>query len=109
MKTRRRWLLGSFSGFGFGLSIAIVLLGSGAFPLDSPWLIWAPIIGLAVGIGGALWAPRSPQGVSPLARATLARRSGAAVPPASPEVWAEPAPDAPDAAPPIDDSTTPRA
>lgn len=103
MKTHRRWLLGVISGFGFGLSVAIALLGSGAFPLDSPWLVWIPVAGLVVGLGGALWGPRTPLATSAMARANLARASSAPVAPAPPEVWSEPAPETPDAAPPIAD------
>ena len=47
MRVRRRWLLGTVSGFAFGLFVALALLGSGAFALDSPWLVWMPVIGLA--------------------------------------------------------------
>ena len=92
------------SGFGFGLFVGIALLGSGAYPLDSPWLVWLPVIGLAVGLAGAIWSPRPPRAVTPLARATAARASSAPVaPPASPDVWSEPGPEAPTSAPPIAD------
>jgi hypothetical protein len=103
MRVRRRWLLGTVSGFAFGLFVALALLGSGAFALDSPWLVWMPVIGLAVGLAGSLWAPRPPVAVTPLARATMARASSTPVAPASPEIWSEPAPEAPDAAAPITD------
>jgi len=103
---RRRWFLGIFSGFGFGLGIAVALLGSGAFPLDSPWLVWLPLGGVVIGLAGALWAPRSPAATTALARATMARASSTPVPAASPEVWSEPTPDAPDAAAPIADDGT---
>ena len=103
MKTRRRWLLGSISGFAFGLFVGLALLGSGAFPLDSPWLVWMPVGGLAVGLVGALWAPRAPVAVTPLAKATMARASSAPVAPAAPEIWSEPAPEGPTTAAPIAD------
>jgi hypothetical protein len=59
---RRRWLLGSISGFGFGLFLALDLLFFGVLALDSDWLGYLPIAGLVAGLALALWAPRGRPG-----------------------------------------------
>ncbi|HWS46067.1 MAG TPA: hypothetical protein VN636_09425 [Acidimicrobiia bacterium] len=55
---RKRWLLGAVSGFFFGLSLSIILLGFHVIHLDSILVTLLPVLGLVVGIAGALWAPR---------------------------------------------------
>jgi hypothetical protein len=57
MHVRKRWVLGAFSGFFFGLFLGLTLLGFGVYALDSKWLVYLPVIFLVVGIAGALWGP----------------------------------------------------
>ncbi len=55
---RKRWFLGAISGFFFGLSLSIILAGLHVVRLDSKLLTLLPVIGLVLGIVGALAAPR---------------------------------------------------
>jgi len=55
---RKRWLLGAISGFFFGLSLSLILVGLHVVHLDSKLLTLLPVIGLVLGIVGALTAPR---------------------------------------------------
>ena len=65
MRTKKRWVLGTISGFFFGLFLGLTLLGSGVVALDSPALTILPIAGLLIGLGGSLWAPRGPRTPAP--------------------------------------------
>lgn len=62
MAVRKRWILGLFSGFFFGLFLGLTLLGLGVVKLDSPALTILPIAGLIIGVGGALSSPLPPTG-----------------------------------------------
>ena len=57
-RVRKRWVLGSFSGFCFGLFLGLTLLGLGVIALDSAALTILPVVFLAVGLAGSLWGPR---------------------------------------------------
>ena len=49
---RKRWLLGAISGFFFGLSLSLILVGLHVVHLDSKLLTLLPVIGLVLGIVG---------------------------------------------------------
>lgn len=57
MRRRGRPVLGTISGFVFGLFLGITLLTFGALPLNSPVLTILPVAGLVVGLVLALTAP----------------------------------------------------
>jgi hypothetical protein len=68
MKTRGRPVLGGFAGFFFFLFVAIDLLAFGVIPSNSPLLTVLPVLGIALGIAWAYWAPlggRTPQAPPP--------------------------------------------
>jgi hypothetical protein len=57
VRRRGRPILGTVSGFLFGLFLGVTLLSFGAVPLDSSVLTVLPIVGLVAGLALALWAP----------------------------------------------------
>lgn len=52
-----RPVLGAISGFLFGIFLAIALQQWSIRPLDNFSVIGLPIIGLALGLASAYWAP----------------------------------------------------
>ena len=52
-----RPILGVISGFLFGLLLGVTLFLFGALPLDSPWLLILPVLGIVLGLVMAAWAP----------------------------------------------------
>jgi hypothetical protein len=58
VNVRKRWLLGLVSGFFFGLSLAIILLGFRVVRLDSAVLTILPFAGALGGVALAVAAPR---------------------------------------------------
>jgi hypothetical protein len=54
---KKRPVLGAFSGLCFGLFLALFLFSAGVIRLDSGLLSLLPVLGLVVGLAGALWAP----------------------------------------------------
>jgi hypothetical protein len=57
MKARGHPVLGGFAGFFFFLFVAIDLLAFGVIPFNSPLITILPLLGIAVGIAWAFWAP----------------------------------------------------
>ena len=62
---KKRPVLGAFSGFFFGLFLGLFLFTTGVIKLDSVLLTLLPVLGLVVGIAGALWGPIPPRRTSP--------------------------------------------
>jgi 4-amino-4-deoxy-L-arabinose transferase-like glycosyltransferase len=60
---RRRWFLGAFSGFFFGLSLSVLAVGFGIVRLDSVAVTLLPVAGAVIGFALALWGPRRPRRV----------------------------------------------
>jgi hypothetical protein len=63
-----RPILGVISGFLFGLLLGVTLFLFGALPLDSVWLLILPVLGIALGLIMAAWAPfgsREPASAQP--------------------------------------------
>ncbi len=52
-----RPILGVISGFLFGLLLGVTLFLFGALPLNSPWLLILPVLGIVLGLVMAAWAP----------------------------------------------------
>ncbi len=52
-----RPILGIISGFLFGLLLGVTLFLFGALSLNSPWLLILPVLGIALGLAMAAWAP----------------------------------------------------
>lgn len=52
-----RWFLGVVSGFLFGLMLGVTLFLFGVIPLHSQWLWILPLLGIALGLVMAAWAP----------------------------------------------------
>ncbi|MDJ0791241.1 MAG: hypothetical protein QNJ71_05040 [Acidimicrobiia bacterium] len=52
-----RPILGVISGFLFGLLLGVTLFLFGALPLNSPWLLVLPVLGIVLGLVMAAWAP----------------------------------------------------
>lgn len=52
-----RPILGIISGFLFGLLLGVTLFLFGVLPLDSIWLLILPVLGIALGLVMAAWAP----------------------------------------------------
>jgi hypothetical protein len=68
MKARGRPVLGGFAGFFFFLFLAVDLVAFGVIPLNSPLITVLPVLGIALGIAWAYWAPfgsRAPQAPAP--------------------------------------------
>lgn len=57
MKGRGRPILGAIAGLFLGLFVAVDLQQFGIRPLDNLSVFGLPLIGLALGLGLALWAP----------------------------------------------------
>ena len=98
MRTKKRWVLGTISGFFFGLFLGLTLLGFGVFALDSAALTILPIAGLLVGLGGSLWGPIPPKQRPPAEPVALSPdiKGFAPTPPAEPpSVAPEPPTEAP--------------
>ena len=57
MTRRGRPVLGAIMGLLFGVFVALDLAFFGVRPLDSFSVIGLPLIGLALGLGLAYWAP----------------------------------------------------
>jgi len=56
-RIRGRPVLGAVSGLLFGVSVGLVLQQFGLRPLDSLSVIGLPLVGLALGLALAWWAP----------------------------------------------------
>lgn len=84
MKQRGRPELGAISGFFLGLFVGLDLLLLGVVPLDSVALTAAPVVGLALGIALAMWAP--------IGRSRAAAPPEAAAAPPAPTTPAVPTP-----------------
>ena len=65
MKARGRPVLGGFAGFFFFLFVAVDLLAFGVIPSNSALLTVLPILGIALGIAWAYWAPFGGRGNAP--------------------------------------------
>jgi hypothetical protein len=50
-------ILGTISGFLFGLFLGVTLFMYGAIPLHSPLLWILPLVGIVLGLAMAAWAP----------------------------------------------------
>jgi hypothetical protein len=57
MKAHGRPILGGIAGFFFFLFVGLDLLAFGVLPLNSPLLTVLPVLGIAIGIAWAYWAP----------------------------------------------------
>jgi len=57
VKRRGRPVLGAIMGLLFGVFVALDLAFFGVRPLDNLSVIGLPLIGLALGLGLAYWAP----------------------------------------------------
>lgn len=57
MKARGKPILGAIAGLFLGLFVAVDLQQFGIRPLDNLSVFGLPLIGLALGLGLALWAP----------------------------------------------------
>lgn len=86
MKQRGRPVLGAFSGFFFGIFVGLDLLLLGVIPLDSVVLTAAPVVGLALGIVLARWAPIG-RSRSAAHAAGTAGAPAVPSPPSSPPGW----------------------
>jgi hypothetical protein len=62
MKARGRPVLGGIAGFFFFLFLGVDLLAFGVVPLNSPLLTVLPVLGIALGIAFAYWAPLGSRG-----------------------------------------------
>jgi hypothetical protein len=62
MKSRGRPVLGGIAGFFFFLFLAVDLLTFGVIPLNSPLITVLPVLGIALGIAFAFWAPLGSRG-----------------------------------------------
>ena len=89
-------VLGSITGFFFGLFLAVSLFLYGVIPLSSAWLWILPLVGILLGLIMAAWAPFG-KGPEPAQAATT-------LPPASDTP--APPPPAADAGPTGDNTTT---
>jgi hypothetical protein len=89
-------VLGSITGFFFGLFLAVSLFLYGVIPLSSAWLWILPLVGILLGLIMAAWAPFG-KGSEPAPAATT-------LPPASDTP--APPPPATDAGPTGDNTTT---
>lgn len=75
-------MLGAISGFFLGLFVAIDLQQFSVRPLDNLSVIGLPLIGLAIGLGVALWAPLGRKGPkSPAAAVGPSTEGGGAASP----------------------------
>jgi hypothetical protein len=90
MRVKKRWLLGSISGFFLGLFLDVVLIGFGVVRLDSAVLSILPWAGLVLGLALALWGPITPPELR-AAGAGAGEAAGAAGPGAG-DVWQAPEP-----------------
>ncbi|MGB5168764.1 MAG: hypothetical protein WBO84_11785 [Acidimicrobiia bacterium] len=88
-------ILGTITGFFFGLFLAVSLFLYGVIPLSSPWVLILPLVGILLGLIMAAWAPfgKSPE------------PAPAPLPPAS-STPAPPPPPVTDAGPTGDDDTS---
>jgi hypothetical protein len=57
MSYRGRPVLGAISGLLFGVAVALFLQQAGVRPIDNVSFFGLPLLGLALGLGLALWAP----------------------------------------------------
>jgi len=62
-------ILGTISGFLFGLFLGITLFLFGVIPLSSSWLWILPLVGILLGLIMAAWAPFG-KGAEPTSTAT---------------------------------------
>lgn len=76
MSFRGRPVLGAISGFLLGIAVAVFLQQAGVRPLDNLSFFGLPLLGLAFGLGMALWAP--------IGRGRATSAAEAAPPPAEP-------------------------
>ena len=117
---RKRWVLGAFSGFFFGLALSVILLGLHVVRLNSIWLTLLPVIFLLLGIVLGLWGPRQPRARTPVPVGAPPTASDVFEPPAPtppvPSGEPTPPPDAPptlsgngDSVPPGEDAEDPPA
>ena len=104
MRTHKRWVLGTISGFFFGLFLGLTLLGFGVLALDSPALTILPVAGLVVGLAGSLWGPIKPKVKPALAPEPVVVRAQGFAPPPSAETPSEPPADS--TPPPAEPPTT---
>jgi len=89
-------ILGTITGFFFGLFLAVSLFLYGVIPLSSPWVWILPLVGILLGLIMAAWAPFG-KGPEPAP-------APAPLPPAS-STPAPPPPPVTDAGPTGDDDT----
>jgi len=92
-------VLGSITGFFFGLFLAVSLFLYGVIPLSSAWVWILPLVGILLGLIMAAWAPFG-KGPEPAAATTLPPASNTPAPPPPPP------PPATDAGPTGDNTTT---
>lgn len=69
MPYRGRPVLGAISGLLFGVAVALFLQQAGVRPIDNLSFFGLPLLGLALGLGLALWAPLGRGRVAPAAGA----------------------------------------
>ena len=96
-------VLGSITGFFFGLFLAVSLFLYGVIPLSSAWLWILPLVGILLGLIMAAWAPFG-KGPQPAPAATTPPPAATTLPPASDSPT--PPPPATDAGPTGDNTTS---
>ena len=78
-------VLGSITGFFFGLFLAVSLFLYGVIPLSSAWVWILPLVGILLGLIMAAWAPfgKGPEPAPPATTLPPASDTPAPPPPAT--------------------------